>query len=773
MSFWKKKTVSLFLTVFMLASCMTANAFVLEEKEEKTLVKGVTYTRMQRLYDYGWQDIHVVRADLSEPHLAFDVLKSAKGNSFLEDTLTSAVANDTVAAVNADFFAAKKGQTGRGSAVGVEIIDGILRTTPASDEKMHAIYETEDGEIYFNEFSYDITITAPNGNSEKIRHINKYDDLNGIVLYNENWDGLSLGATYGVIELVVDENNIVTEKRRFADPVEIPENGYILSSDLDVHTFLDDNLNVGDEVKIEITTSPNYEVIETAVGGGGMLVVDGVAQTSFSHNISGYNPRTAVGTDKSGKVMYLVVVDGRRNLAHGMTQTQLAELMVEIGCYNAMNFDGGGSSLLAIKEDGEQKVANTLSGGYKRPVTNSLGIFSTAEVGETARLELTSDDTAMFANTTRLLTLSGYDENSLKTQINLEEVKWSLDGVEGNITDGMVLAKTAGTARVTAQYRGLSADYEIKVMDKPYYLEFDEAKIQLKSGESKILSLIGRDEKGFSAKIYAKDTDISIDEECGKVEGNLLTANKNSGIISAGFGSAKAYCALSIDGKSAPSLPESVGAKDSANIKAEALDDNGFIFNVFGNIRKPETLFDLFLVNKSVEAVKDESVFQSFVGSSVDSELLDEVSETAFLANAYGSFNHNGSTFITVNNTDGTLFGNDISQWKKLKADSKNATGNLFILLNKITISSNEIELKNFKEIVEAANKRGVNVYVIGGGWKNRVDFDNGVRYITTAGIFPSVGIKAPATNISYVKYLRVVVNGSEVTYSFENILKN
>ena len=769
MSFWKKKITGVLLVILLVFTSFSANAAILEEKHEKTLVKGVTYTHYERLYDYGWQNIHVIKADLNEEHLSFDILRSANGNSFLEDTFTSAVANDAVAAVNADFFAAKKGQSGRGSAVGVEIIDGKLRTTPASDEKMHALYETDEGEIFFNEFTYDITITAPNGNTEKIRHINKYDDLNGIVLYNKNWNGLSLGATYGIIEVLVDENNIVLEKRRFADPVEIPENGYILSSNLDVHTFLDDNLNVGDEVKIDIKTTPNYEVIEKAVGGGGMLVVEGAAQTSFSHNISGYNPRTAIGTDETGKIMYLVVVDGRKNLAHGMTQTQLGEFMKEIGCFNAMNFDGGGSSLMAIKEDGEHKVANSVSDGYKRPVTNSVGIFSDLELGETSEIRLTADDDAMFVNTTRLVEAKCYDENGLKTDINLEDITWELSGVDGSVTDGMVLAKTEGTAVVTAKYGDISESIKIKVMDKPKYLEFDTEKLSMKKGESKILTLTGRDEKGYPAKIYAKDADISVPDGVGELTGNLLTAKSGSGVISAGFGSTKAYCSLSVDGSESVSLPEKAQAEDSRNVYSEA--EGGFVFNVFGNTRKPEKMFDLFLNNTAVTKVKEEANLLSFVGSDVNAELLGETDEKTFLANGYSSFDYKGNSFITIVNTDGTLYGNDILQWTKFKEDVKKAEGNLFILLNKIAVSSNEIELKNFNEILQGAINRGVNVYVIGGGWKNRVDFKSGATYITTAGIFPSIGLKKPATNISYVKYLRVFVNDGEVTYSFENIL--
>ena len=141
-----------------------------------------------------------------------------------------------------------------------------------------------------------------------------------------------------------------------------------------------------------------------------------------------------------------------------------------------------------------------------------------------------------------------------------------------------------------------------------------------------------------------------------------------------------------------------------------------------------------------------------------------------FLANGYSSFSHNGSNFICIENTSGTLSGNDISQWTKFKEDVKKAKGNLFVVLNKASVSSNDIEYKNFEKILSDAAERGVRVFVIGGGWKNKAEIKSGVRYIQTAGVFPSIGLKKPATDISYVKYLRIAVNGENVTYSFENI---
>ena len=54
----------------------------------------------------------------------------------------------------------------------------------------------------------------------------------------------------------------------------------------------------------------------------------------------------------------------------------------------------------------------------------------------------------------------------------------------------------------------------------------------------------------------------------------------------------------------------------------------------------------------------------------------------------------------------------------------------------------------------------------------NETIIEDGVRYITTAGVFPSIGLKPPATNISYLKYYLVTVNGDTVTYETKGIVK-
>ena len=133
-----KKIISLLITAILVTSTVAA-APIIEKTKTETLVSGVEYKNIKGLYPSGWQDIHIVTADLTKKHLNLEILKNKNGQSYMEKTTTSAKENDTVVAVNADFFAAKKGEAGRGSAIGVEIRDGKLYSSASVQESMKTL----------------------------------------------------------------------------------------------------------------------------------------------------------------------------------------------------------------------------------------------------------------------------------------------------------------------------------------------------------------------------------------------------------------------------------------------------------------------------------------------------------------------------------------------------------------------------------------------------------------------------------------------------------
>ena len=101
------------------------------------------------------------------------------------------------------------------------------------------------------------------------------------------------------------------------------------------------------------------------------LVIDGkvnlMLSEKFSHS-AGKEPRTMIGQKADGTFI-LAVVDGRSTVSAGMTAHEQAEFMLSMGCINAVNLDGGGSSTMVITRAGKPLVYNSPSdNGVERAV---------------------------------------------------------------------------------------------------------------------------------------------------------------------------------------------------------------------------------------------------------------------------------------------------------------------------------------------------------------------------------------------------------------------
>ena len=110
-----------------------------------------------------------------------------------------------------------------------------------------------------------------------------------------------------------------------------------------------------------------------AAAGFGLLLGAGKVVTAQD---TALHPRTAAGTDPSGKHVWLVVVDGRQpGVSEGLTCHELAGLMQRLGCSDAVNLDGGGSTvLMKATPSGALEIANRPSGKSTRPVPVMLAV---------------------------------------------------------------------------------------------------------------------------------------------------------------------------------------------------------------------------------------------------------------------------------------------------------------------------------------------------------------------------------------------------------------
>ena len=126
----------------------------------------------------------------------------------------------------------------------------------------------------------------------------------------------------------------------------------------------------GDTLQLATESVPNLSGVDVAIGGGPALVRDSQVMT-WKGWIHMPQPRTAMGWNKH--YFFLVEVDGRQlDLSLGMTFTQLAKYMLDLGCEQAMNLDGGGSATLWAFGT----VRNSPSEGQERPAPNALVVVN-------------------------------------------------------------------------------------------------------------------------------------------------------------------------------------------------------------------------------------------------------------------------------------------------------------------------------------------------------------------------------------------------------------
>ena len=127
------------------------------------------------------------------------------------------------------------------------------------------------------------------------------------------------------------------------------------------------------KVAIEMIAKPQPEDLE--VISGNTLLVEGGKVVAHENKLR--HPRTVVGLNADATKLIIVVVDGRKpGIAVGMNYDELSAEMIRLGCKDALNLDGGGSSVMAVRNSTNQtyRILNQPTDGRERAVANALGI---------------------------------------------------------------------------------------------------------------------------------------------------------------------------------------------------------------------------------------------------------------------------------------------------------------------------------------------------------------------------------------------------------------
>lgn len=460
-----KKIISVFLSFLML----TASAFAAEPiytKTSKSTVTGsVSRRQIQKFYGDYALNINLITADLSDKNLSFSLLKHSGGSDKVDTVMNLASKEENVvAAINADFFSAYKGD--QNFSLGLEIQNGELLQSHINSDMAAGFFE--DGALSFSYLDFKGTVTAPNGASSPLSHINKPTDYYGSVLmYTPAFNGgTSPFLPSGITAVTVVEDVVTAKGVSLGGTIPIPENGYILVIDDRMTPFLEYNFNIGEEVKIELSEAKLIDGVETSFGGGTLLVKDG-KKTPVTHDVSGNHPRTAIGTNDDGSVIYFLTVDGRQTVSRGVSLSELQDICLEMGMKNAMNLDGGGSTAMVAKSLSNPSLHYINSPSEKRKVINAVAITSSAKPGKTAGFIIAPESSNVLVGDSVKLYLTPYDENYNKPIDNPTNYTWKIKSGKGNVKNNVYYAEAVGKTVIELYFNGKVTDTcEINVTDE-------------------------------------------------------------------------------------------------------------------------------------------------------------------------------------------------------------------------------------------------------------------------------------------------------------------
>ncbi len=498
--------------------------------ESQYLGSGIKHENIRRFTSEGWWNINVLRVDLNDEYTEIGGLISSKGISDRQAVSKLVEENNAVAGVNGDFF----NYDPLPHPAGFFIENDEILSLPDRKKPTFYLNNNNNPDISFIDRTLRLN-SLDSGKSITIYYINKVSTkYNVATILNKHWGEKSIGNKYNKdsVEMVVSDN-IVQEIRIGQGPVNIPKDGFVVTTFGEGKANILDNFKVGDKIKLDVTTTPNIDNIKFAISGGSVVLKNGtvVNNNNAPGSPNGSVARTGIGITEDGNELIIATIDNSGSYK-GVSQELFGLILKDLGAYNAINLDGGGSTTMAVKPVDKQaaEVVNKPSGGSQRKVTNGVGVFSNAPRGELSYIKVLTDDSKMFVNTSRRFSIKGYDQYHNPIEVNQNEVIYNIEGIDGEIIGNTLRPNSSGNAIVTANYNGIVGSTEIKVLGPVRSIILPVDKFNLNTNENKNLgAYYGKDNNGFKAKIYPEDINFNVTNELGYVENNVFYSNDKIG----------------------------------------------------------------------------------------------------------------------------------------------------------------------------------------------------------------------------------------------------
>ena len=323
----------------------------------KSVARGIIH---RQILDNGvLTNILVISPDAAEIR-PYRALSAGIGT---ESLVSLARRHKAFAAINGGFF--EMVGTFRGESVGALKIDGEWVSEPEQGRTVIG-FRTVAGkiEVSIDRIALRQELVLPSGGTLSIDGMNRERGRNELVIYHPHFHVVTLTMPEGV-EVVV-RNGEVTHIYNGQGSLRIPTDGYILSASGKKRGELLSHIAAGDAVQIRETIIPErvgdsnlWSSFVHIIGGGPLLLQDGIALSKQAYEREGFDqafhsfwhPRTAIGKKADGTLLFVTITATAAGVRRGVMLPRLAELFLEWGATDALNLDGGGSSMLVIQDE--------------------------------------------------------------------------------------------------------------------------------------------------------------------------------------------------------------------------------------------------------------------------------------------------------------------------------------------------------------------------------------------------------------------------------------
>ena len=754
-----KKTVLIFMVLVFLFSVPTMAAPIYTGVSEELVTEGVTLKKEERFFGDSSLSITLVTADLKNEDLSLELLKKSGGVDKTDTVMNHAKTNEnTVAAINADFFSTYKGT--QNFSLGIEVKDGKLLQSHINPNMAAGFFE--GGILSLSYIDFSMTITAPDGTQMPVAHMNKPTDYYGAVLmYTPEFNGgTSPFLPNGITALTVTGDTVSSKGTSLGGTIPIPEDGYILVIDDRMTPFLEYKFNIGDPVELKISAAPSIENVQTAFGGGTLLLKDG-EKTKITHDVSGRNPRSVIGTNDDGTVIYMMTVDGRQTVSKGVTLSELAGICKEMGMANAINLDGGGSTAMVGKTLENNTLHKFNSPSENRKVINSVAVTNNAERGPATGILCEPEEDSVLSGDSVKINVTPHDENYNVPTSSDGTVTWDVPAGKGYVKDNVYYPQGNGEVTVDAYYNGKKTDsFTVNVISSVTGIIAAE---EISAEVGKEIPLSGKvkvfDEKGNVATVK----DIS-----------LLNPSYDRSILSLSNGKAKLLSKgateLALSHSGAHRSIEVASEGYSIDIRKPVTTDSmnrernvGASFNIYAS-SEMNTLFDRVVYVNAMDVLEKSDV-SAVVGGDKPADITP--ANSPVMAGEYIERSYSHSKIVSMQMRNGIISRG--TQWQKLSDALNSSQKNIFVILDRNPLFSTEIDRNAFYSMLSEAAKTK-NVFVITIGSENFCRIEDGVRYITVANVRDENTLQKSVDNVCYLSF---DITSDNATYTFKNLFNN